>query len=225
MVRGGMNILITGATGMVGQGVLRECLLADDVVVVKSLGRSATGAAHARLRELVHADLYDVAPIESELRELDACFFCLGVSASGKSEAEYTRTTYELTMGIARTLARLNPQMTFVFVSGVGTDERGRAMWARVKGRTERELGELGFRAAYAFRPGLIVPRNGAKSRTRLYSVFYTVAWPFLVVARALAPRRIVTTETIGRAMLRLVREQPAERVVEPPMIAALGNT
>ena len=219
-----MNVLITGATGMVGQGALRECLLADDVAVVKTLGRNATGAAHAKLHELVHGNLYDVAPIESELRELDACFFCLGVSASGKSEEEYTRTTCELTMGIARTLVRLNPQMTFVYVSGVGTNERGRAMWARVKGRTERELGELGFRAAYAFRPGLIVPRNGAKSRTRLYSAFYTVAWPVLAIARAVAPRRIVTTETIGRAMLQLVRDQPAERTVEPSMIASLGN-
>jgi len=219
-----MNVVVTGATGMVGQGVLRECLLSDDVAIVKTLGRSATGVTHAKLCELVHPNLFDLSPIESELRELDACFFCLGVSSSGKSEEEYTHTTYELAMGIARTLVRLNPQMTFVFVSGVGTDERGRAMWARVKGRTERELGELGFRAAYGFRPGLIVPRNGAKSRTRLYSAFYTTAWPFLAIARAVAPRRIVTTETIGRAMLRLVREQPAERIVEPPMIAALGN-
>jgi len=219
-----MNVLVTGATGMVGQGVLRECLLADDVARVVTLGRSATGAQHGKLRELVHADLFDLAPIEAELGGLDACFFCLGMTSSGMTEADYTRTTYELTLAVARALARRNPSMTFVYVSGVGSDEHGRAMWARVKGRTERELGELGFRAAYAFRPGLIVPRNGARSRTRLYAAFYTIAWPFLAIARAIAPGRIVTTETVGRAMLALVREQPAERVVAPRMIAALGN-
>jgi uncharacterized protein YbjT (DUF2867 family) len=219
-----MNVLITGATGMVGQGVLRECLLADDVARVVTLGRTATGTPHAKLRELVHADLFDLAPIEAELAGLDACFYCLGVSSAGMTEAAYTKMTYELTMAVARTLARLNPAMTFVYVSGVGTDEHGRAMWARVKGRTERELGELGLRAAYGLRPGVIVPRNGARSRTRLYAAFYTVGWPLLALARAIAPRRIVTTETVGRAMLALVRDQPAERVVEPPLIAALGN-
>src|SRR5580692_4148125 len=131
-----MNVLITGASGMVGQGVLRECLLADDVARVVVLGRSAIGTQHAKLREVVHADLFELAAV-------DACLFCLGVSSSGMTEAEYTRMTYELTLGIARTLAKLNPRMTFIYVSGVGTDEHGRAMWARVKGRTERELGEL----------------------------------------------------------------------------------
>ena len=219
-----MNVLITGATGMVGQGVLRECLLADDVVSVVTLGRSATGTQHAKMREVIDPDLFDLAAVESQLAGLDACFFCLGVTSTGKTEAEYTRMTYELTLAIARTLVRLNPKMTFVYVSGVGTDEHGRSMWAKVKGRTERELGELGFRAAYAFRPGMIVPRNGARSRTRLYAAFYIVAWPFLAIASLVAKRRIVTTETVGRAMLALVRTQPAEHVVEPPMIAALGN-
>src|SRR5580692_459051 len=138
-----MNVLITGASGMVGQGVLRECLLADDVARVVVLGRSAIGTQHAKLREVVHADLFELAAVEGELAGLDACLFCLGVSSSGMTEAEYTRMTYELTLGIARTLAKLNPRMTFIYVSGVGTDEHGRAMWARVKGRTERELGEL----------------------------------------------------------------------------------
>ena len=158
-----MNVVIFGATGMIGQGVLRESLLDPEVQRVVTVGRSPTGQQHAKLEEIVHADLFDLSAIEPKLANLDACFFCLGVSSAGMSEAEYTRVTYDLAMSAATTLARLNPQMTFVFISGVGTDstEQGRTMWARVKGRTENAILRLPFRRAYTFRPGYIQPMHG----------------------------------------------------------------
>src|SRR4029078_412763 len=155
-----MTVLILGATGMVGQGVLRECVLDDGVERVVTLGRRAAGTAHPKVRELVHADLFHLAPIEQELVDLDACFYCLGATAAGKSEAEYARINYDMTLAVAGTLARVDPDMTFVDVSGMGTGstERGRTMWARVKGRTENALLRLPFRAAYMRRPGILLP-------------------------------------------------------------------
>ncbi|MEO8997645.1 MAG: NAD-dependent epimerase/dehydratase family protein, partial [Rhodanobacter sp.] len=144
-----MNILIFGATGMVGQGVLRECLLADDVTLVQTVGRTATGQQHSKLRDLVHPDLFDYSDIEAELENFDASFFCIGVTSSGMAEAQYTRFTHYLTLAAAQTLARLNPQMTFVYVSGAGADssETGKTMWARVRGRLENALQQLPFKA------------------------------------------------------------------------------
>ena len=161
-----MNVLIFGATGMVGQGVLRECLLDPGVASVLSIGRSSTGVSHPKLREIVHSDLTNYAPIESQLTGLDACFFTLGVTSAGLTEEQYARITYDLTLSTAETLARLNPGMTFVYVSGQGTDstECGRVMWARVKGRTENALLRLPLKACI-FRPGLIGPRFGARSQ------------------------------------------------------------
>ncbi|MEP6686854.1 MAG: NAD-dependent epimerase/dehydratase family protein, partial [Gemmatimonadales bacterium] len=166
-----MNVLIFGATGMVGQGVLGECLKDAGVERVFAIGRRATGQAHAKLRELVLPDPADLSTVEPELTGYDACFFCLGVTSAGLSEEEYTRLTYNLTLAVAGTLARLDPGMTFVYVSGTGTDssERGRIMWARVKGRTENVLLALPFKAAYMFRPGYIQPLDGIQSRTRWY--------------------------------------------------------
>src|SRR6266511_2511608 len=163
-----MRILLFGATGMVGQGVLRECLRAAGVELVQTVGRTATGQRRSKLREVVHGNLLDYRAIESELRNFDACFFCLGVSSVGLKEAEYTRLTYDLTLAAAETLARLNPQMTFVYVSGAGTDssERGRSTWARVKGRTENALLRVPFKAVYLFRPGFIQPLHGIRSKT-----------------------------------------------------------
>src|SRR5580698_3602450 len=163
-----MNVLLFGATGMVGQGVLRECLLDSGVESVVSIGRSATGVHSAsgvsnpKLREIVHADLADYSTIESQLTGFDACFFCLGISSTGLTEEQYSRITYDITLRAAETLARLNTGMTFVYVSGAGTDssEHGRTMWARVKGRTENALLRMPFRAAYMFRPGVIQPRD-----------------------------------------------------------------
>ena len=219
-----MNVLILGATGMVGQGVLRECLLDDGVARVVTLGRSATGQAHPKLREIVHADLFHLQPIEEQLTGLDACFYCLGATAAGKSEREYARINYDLTLSVAGTLARLDPDMTFVYVSGMGTDstERGRTMWARVKGRTENALLRLPFKAAYMLRPGIILPMHGIKSRTTLYRVGYTLMTPLYPALRALFPRAITTTEHLGRVMLRLARSGYSKPVLEPADIALL---
>lgn len=219
-----MNVLILGATGMVGQGVMRECLLDGGVARVVTLGRRATGTAHAKVRELVHADLFHLAPIEQELAGLDACFYCLGATAAGKSEAEYARINHDMTLAIAETLARLDPDMTFIYVSGMGTDstERGRAMWARVKGRTENALLRLPFRAAYMLRPGIILPMHGIKSRTTLYRLFYSLMTPLYPALRTLFPRAITTTEQLGQVMLRLARSGYSKPVLESADIASL---
>ena len=219
-----MKILIFGATGMVGQGVLRECLLDDGVERVVTLGRTPTGQSHPKLREIVHGDLVHLASVEDQLRDLDACFYCLGASAAGLNEEEYSRINYDLTLAVAETLVRLDPDMTFVYVSGTGTDstERGRVMWARVKGRTENALLRLPFKAAYMLRPGLIIPMHGVKSKTRLYRVFYTVLGPLLPALKALFPRSVITTEHLGRVMLRLARSGYSKHVLETSDLAAL---
>jgi len=222
-----MNVLILGATGMVGQGVMRECLLDGGVARVVTLGRRATGAANSKVRELVHADLFHLAPIEQELAGLDACFYCLGATAAGKSEAEYARINHDMTLAVAETLARVDPDMTFIYVSGMGTDstERGRTMWARVKGRTENALLRLPFRAAYMLRPGIILPMHGIKSRTTLYRVFYSLMTPLYPALRALFPRAITTTEQLGQVMLRLARSGYSKSVLESADIASLCLT
>ncbi|HEV2992283.1 MAG TPA: NAD-dependent epimerase/dehydratase family protein, partial [Candidatus Angelobacter sp.] len=172
-----MKVLLFGATGMIGQGVLRESLLDNGVESVISISRSTIGRPHEKLREILRNDLLGFADIESELTGLDACFFCLGIASSGMSEEEYSRITYEITLNAARLLSRLNPRMTFIYVSGAGTDssEHGRIMWARVKGKTENALLQLPFAAAYMFRPGLIEPLHGVKSKTRSYRIFYAL--------------------------------------------------
>ena len=217
-----MKVLLFGATGMVGQGVLRECLLDADVTEVVTLGRTATGMRHAKLREIVHRDLFDYAPIEGELSGFDACFFCLGVSSFRMSEADYTRLTYDLTMAAARTLARLNPGMTFVYVTGAGSDstEHGRSMWARVKGRTENALLRLPFKAAFMFRPGAIVPMHGVRSKTALYQTMYSLTRPVLPVLQRVFPNAIVTTEQVGRAMLSVAKRGAPAAILESRDIA-----
>jgi uncharacterized protein YbjT (DUF2867 family) len=162
---------------MVGQGVLRECLLDPEVPRVLVVGRSSTGRRDQKLREIVLPDIADLSGVEAELADLDACFFCLGVSSVRMSEERYTKITYDLTLAVARTLSRLNPEMTFVYISGAGTDstERGRSMWARVKGRTENALLRLPFKSPYMFRPAFIVPMHGVRSKTTWYRVLYAV--------------------------------------------------
>ena len=193
---------------MIGQGVLRECLLDSEVEAVLAVGRRSTGQHHLKLRELVHDDLFDLSTIEGQLAGHDACFFCLGVSSAGMSEADYTWVTHDLTLAVAQVLAGLSPRMTFIYVSGAGTDssEQGRSMWARVKGRTENALLKLPFKAAFMFRPGLIQPLHGIKSRTRLYRAIYSAMAPIYPLWKALLPTQITTTEQVGRAMLRAAR-------------------
>jgi len=212
-----MHAILFGATGMVGQGVLRECLLDPDVRSVLSIGRSATGQQHERLRELVHQDLLDYSAIESRLWGFDACFFCLGVTSAGMSEENYRKVTYDITMAAAETLVKLNPGMTFIYVSGMGTDStgRGRTMWARVKGQTENALLRLPFKAVFLFRPGFIVPQHGVRSKTGLYQAFYTVLGPLLPWLLRMAPKYGTSTEQVGRAMLQLAKHGASKAVFE----------
>lgn len=203
---------------MVGQGVLRECLLASDIDRVLSIGRTVTGQQHPKLRELARADLYDYSGLEAQLSGYGACFFCLGTSAAGKTEDEYRRVTYDLTMAAATALARLNPEMTFVYVSGSGTDssEQGRVMWARVKGATENALLRLPFKAAYMFRPAAILPVHGERSKTKLYRVAYAIARPLLPLLMRLFPSHVTTTEILARAMLGAARNGAPTPIFEP---------
>jgi uncharacterized protein YbjT (DUF2867 family) len=212
-----MRVLLFGATGMIGQGVLRECLLDPDVESVVAVLRSPTSQQRAKLRELLHKDFLDFSPIESQLSGFDACFFCLGVSSTGMSEEDYQRITYGFTLAAARVLVKLNANMTFIYISGAGADssERGSSMWARVKGKTENELLGLPFHAAYIFRPGLIIPLHGVQSRTRLYRVFYVLLGPLLPVLKGRFPKYVTTTEQIGRAMLKIARQGWPKRVLE----------
>lgn len=212
-----MNVVLFGASGMVGQGVLRECLLDQDVGRVLSIVRKPTGQQHAKVRELVHLNFFDFSTIEGDLTGFDACFFCLGVSSGGMSEEAYMRVTYDLTMAAARTLAKLNPGMTFIYVSGMGTDssERGRTMWARMKGKTENALFGLPFKSAYMFRPGVIQPLHGIKSKTKVYQAFYTVLGPLLPALKKLFPSSVTTTEQVGRAMLKIAKLGGPKRILD----------
>ncbi len=202
---------------MVGQGVLRECLLDPEVERVLSIVRSPTGQGEPKLGELVHKNFFDFSAVENDLAGFDACFFCLGVSSAGMKEADYRRVTYDITLAAARTLARLNPSMTFIYVSGTGTDssERGRSMWARVKGKTENDLMRLPFKAAFMFRPGAIVPLHGVKSKTKLYQFFYTTLGPLLPVMYKVLPQYVTTTEQIGRAMLIVAKNGAPKSILE----------
>jgi len=222
-----MNILIFGATGMVGQGVLRECLSAADVGRVVAVGRSSCGVVHPKLSELLTPNLTNLHPIEDRLAPFDACFFCLGVSSVGMNEVEYTRVTYDLTMNAARTLAHMNPAMTFTYVSGAGTDstEHSRTMWARVKGRTENALLATGFKGAYMFRPGVIRPMHAVRSKTALYRLVYALAMPLFGLMRAVAPRSLVTSVEVGQAMLTVARVGYPKRVLEVADIQVAART
>ena len=202
---------------MIGQGALLECLRDADVGRVITIGRRSTGRVHEKLEDIVHDDLSNLGTVEHALTGLDACLFCIGVSAVGMSEEAYARVSYELTMAVAATLVRTSPRMTFVYVSGAGSDstERGRFMWARVKGRTENALLGTPFGAVYIVRPGFIVPLDGIRSSTSLYNAGYMLARPLLPILQRVAPRFLTTTRQLGRAMLGVAKHGYATRILE----------
>lgn len=214
-----MNVIIFGATGMVGSGVLRECLRDPEISRVLAIGRKSTGIVNPKLRELIGPDLFEARPTD-DLRGYDACFFCLGVSSAGMSEADYTRVTHDLTIAWATTLAAINPAMTFVYVSGAGTG--GKSMWARVKGRTEAELLAM-FPSAYMVRLAALRPMHGERSKTRWTQIAYLVFRPLLPLIQMIAPNAVITTEELGRAMIRAAREGAPKRILENRDLRALG--
>jgi uncharacterized protein YbjT (DUF2867 family) len=220
-----MKVVLYGATGMIGQAVLRECLLDPGVDTVVTVGRSATGRTDPKLRELVVPDVADTGPVTAEFADADACYFCLGVSSAGLPPERYEQITYDLTLAVGRAAADAREDLVFVYVSGAGTDstEQGRSRWARVKGRTENALLKLPLRA-YLFRPGFIQPVHGETSRTGVYRVAYRVGRPLYPVLRKLAPNAVMTSEELARAMLAVTRERPEQRVLESRDIVALGQ-
>ena len=218
-----MRVLVLGATGMVGRGVLRECLLEPGVTKVVTIGRSPTGVQDPRLHEILSESFEDYSSIEPELMGLDACFFCLGISSTGMKEADYHRVTYGFTLSAAEMLSRINPGMTFIYVSGQGTDstQTGPVMWARVKGKTENALLQLPLNA-FMFRPGIIEPMDGIKSRTKAYRIGYMVLKPLLPLLRRAFPNQVLTTRDIGRAMLAVARGKSDRHILETSDIRAL---
>jgi uncharacterized protein YbjT (DUF2867 family) len=222
-----MKVILFGATGMIGQGVLRECLLSPDVQLVQTIGRSATGREHQKLREIVRRNLSDFSDMAADLTGFDACFFCLGVSSAGMKEEDYERVTYGITLAAAKTLAQLNPDMTFIYVSGMGTDstEQGRIMWARVKGKTENALLRLPFKAVYLFRPAFIQPLHGIKSRTKIYRMMYAFSAPLFPVLNAIFPHYLTTTEKIGRAMINVSMRGYSKQILEARDINIAATT
>lgn len=208
-----IRAIITGVTGMVGEGVLHECLQHEEVEKVLVINRKPCGVSHPKLEEIIHEDFFDLSPIESKLHTYNACYFCLGVSSVGMKEDKYRHLTYDLTMHMATMLARLNPDMTFCYVSGANTDgtEKGKSMWARVKGKTENDLLKLPFRQAYMFRPGYLHPTRGLKNTHKLYGV---ISWlyPFL---RSVFPNSATTLKELGLAMINVVLKGYKKKVLE----------
>jgi uncharacterized protein YbjT (DUF2867 family) len=212
-----MKAILFGGSGMVGQGVLRECLIDASVESVLSVGRSPLGVQHPKLRELRHDDFTDYSAIEPQLSGYDACFFCLGVSSIGMDEERYRHLTYDITMAAARTLVRLNPGMVFTYVTGRGTDstEQGPRRWARVKGKTENDLLKLPFKAAYMFRPNGIQPLHGVRSKTGWINAVYAVTAPLLAYMVRVTPDQMTTSERLGRAMISVVRNGYPKPILE----------
>ncbi|MEK3914626.1 epimerase [Paenibacillus sp. FSL H7-0331] len=216
-----IRAIITGVTGMVGEGVLHECLMHPDVEQVLVINRKPCGVTHPKLIEILHHDFYDLTPITAQLAPYNACFFCLGVSSAGMKEADYERVTYQLTMHVAELLSRLNPDMTFCYITGTGTDssEQGRSMWARVKGKTENHLLQLPFKRAFMFRPGYIHPTKGLRNAHRLYSL---LSWLYPPLKR-LFPNHLITLRELGIAMIHTVNTDDERSILEPKDILRLA--
>lgn len=217
-----IKAVITGVTGMVGEGVLHECLLHPEVESVLVINRKSCGVKHEKLKEIIHKDFFNLSSIENQLAGYNACYFCAGVSSVGKKEDEYKHITYDLTMNFAKTALNLNPDMTFCYVSGSGTDssEKGKVMWARVKGKTENDLLNLPFKAAYMFRPGYIQPTKGLKNVYKIYK-FFT---PFYPIFRRLFPKYVVTLEELGLAMIKVTLFGSEKKILECRDIVKLSN-
>lgn len=211
-----LNVIITGTTGMVGKGVLLECIDSPDVESILLINRSPVDVMHPKVKEIIHKDFFDLSSVRDQLTGYNACFFCLGVSSVGMKEADYKRFTYDLTLGFAKVVLFLNPDMTFCYVSGAGTNssEKGKSMWARVKGKTENDLLSLGFKATYMFRPGYIHPMRGIKSKTPLYNAFYVVLKPLYPLLKRM-PKYVTDNAAIGRAMIAVARNGYTKRVLE----------
>jgi len=211
-----MRVVLFGATGMVGSGVLLECLDSPRVDSVLVIGRSGTGVRHAKIREILHTNFAEFDSIRDEFAGADACLFCLGVSSASMNEADYRRLTYDITLAAANAMVSVSPQLTFIYVSGEGTDStaQGRSMWARVKGKTENDLLALPFKAAYMFRPGYIQPLRGVRSKTSFYQLFYDVIVPLYPLLRRIIPKHVTTTVNIGRAMIEVGAEGYPRRVL-----------
>jgi uncharacterized protein YbjT (DUF2867 family) len=220
-----MKVVLFGATGMVGWGALRECLEDPRVKSVLAVGRSPVALSHPKLREILLENFYDYAPVRSEFADCDACFFCLGVSSAGMSEEKYNHLTYDLTLAAAEAMAAVNRGLTFCYVSGKGTDssERGRVMWARVKGKTENALLRLPFKAAYMFRPGFIQPQKGARSKTPVYRAFYAVLTPLYPLLRRFLPGYMTTTVNVGRALIQVTARGYERPILESDDINRLA--
>jgi len=221
-----MKVILFGGTGMVGQGVLRECLLDSDIETVLLVGRNASGVKNSKVREIIHSDFHDFRSLADGVTGYDACFFCLGVSSAGMNEAQYSRVTYDITLAAAQVLIRQNPAMTFLYISGAGTDstERGRTMWARVKGKTENALLKLPFKACYMLRPGYIQPVGGVRSKTRLYRLLYALAVPLYPLLKRIFPNQLITSAELGRAMIHVARYGESKHVLEAPDIARIAR-
>jgi len=212
-----MKVIIFGATGMVGRGVLRECLADPEITSVLSVSRGTAGQTHEKLKEIIHGNFEDFSVVESQLLGYDACLFCLGISSAGMSEKDYRHVTYDYAMAVGSVLAGLNPGMNFLFISGAGTDssEKGNVMWARVKGETENALLKLPFKASYMLRPAYIQPLDGIVSRQALYRMIYSLMGVLYPLWKLLFPKYVITTRELGRGMLRLAKEGSPKKVLE----------
>lgn len=219
-----MKAIITGSSGMIGKGLLLECLDDPRVEQVLLINRNPVNMVHPKIKEIVHQDFLDFSAIEDQLKGYDICFYCMGVSSAGMSEEQYSKITYEMTRSLATMLHRMNPAMKFIYVSGAGTDssEKGKIMWARVKGKTENLILNVGFQDAYAFRPGIILPERGVTSRTKLYQAFYVFFRPFFPLLRKM--KSVTTTRKIGRAMINLCFHPQPKKQVEAVDINRLAS-
>lgn len=221
-----LKVIITGATGMVGKGVMYECMDHPQVGEILVINRRTLGITHPKLKEIVHQNLFNLSAIESQLAGYDVCFFCLGVSAFRMKEEDYRHITYDLTINFAKTLLRLNPRFMFQYISGQGTDssEKGSMMWARIKGKTENALLAMPFTAAYMLRPGYIHPLRGIRSRTALYNAAYVVMKPLYPLLKRIIPDSITTTSAVGQAMIRLAIDGYHKQIINPRDINLLSE-